>query len=356
MANDTTVTTPSGTIVDSKHNMWSLKSSTTKGIQVVENGIVDQRTKNVQELVYVNHNLYYENISDNWFELINNNWTAISDPLLATPFLPSTPSGPIPPPQAVAAGYTTATFNDDFTDPNDISADNTGVHNWYLHNGFDTNNKYGANLTPSDYTVSNGMLTMLDTNGYPGLNTVNTNHPAISTPTSHASNTGSGLAFQYGYFEASIKFDPSYGSLGPSEGWPSFWASAVQAYNGINPYAELDFMEAYPTPGNNPPVTLSGTVHQWLTGTSGYQNTNNGMPLPKGINMNSFNTYGCLWAPTNITWYINNQVIMSVPTATATLTSTGTNTFSAANASQMYLQLGTGHNWPMQVNWVHVFQ
>jgi beta-glucanase (GH16 family) len=365
-ANGAVVSAPGKIITDSNLNRWALKLMPPNGYEVTKNGNVDTSTHNVSRLAYIDHSLYYEVASDNWYEWATASWVSVDDPFGAsTGTIPDGTNSPglVVPAQAAAAGYITATFSDDFNDPNNISIDNTGKANWYTYNGFDPTNWEGNNLTSADYTISNGELVLKTAHNWEGLNTINSKNPAVSTPTSHAVNAGSGLAFLYGYFEASIKFDPSAGANGPaSNAWPAFWMNAVSSLAGVKPYAELDVMEAYPTPGNNPPVSMVGTVHQWSGDNStSYQNAGNSFPAT--LNLSDFNTYGLLWTPASLTWYVNDQkmhkVDLNIPTPsviTTTGQSDGDQVFSAVNSSPQYLQLSTGVNQKTEVNWVHVFQ
>ena len=54
--------------------------------------------------------------------------------LLFVSLASSTAFGQTPPSQAVAAGYTNLTFDDEFNSPNTVSPDGTGNYNWYRTN------------------------------------------------------------------------------------------------------------------------------------------------------------------------------------------------------------------------------
>jgi beta-glucanase (GH16 family) len=289
-----------------------------------------------------------------------NDYDSQSGLVSSTPDPENTLAVPNVPAQALANGYTTATFNDDFDAQNDVSTTVGTTANWYTWNGYDPNDVTGLNLTSSDYSIADSTLDITNQLSYSGLSSIDSTHPAISTPTSHAVNEGGGLAFQYGYFEASIAFT----STGTGDTFPAFWSNAVGALTGQTPYDELDFFEAYPDKQwSSSGVDIIGTAHQWYAGGAGFSNANNQMNslLPSGLNLSDFNTYGVLWTPTEVSWYINNKEIISIPTTTPTqvIDTSGQktmNTFSALNTSANYLELGAGPNSPMQVAWVHVFQ
>jgi beta-glucanase (GH16 family) len=217
-------------------------------------------------------------------------------------------------------------FDDEFNSADTISPYGSGNYNWYTASGF----------TSQDYTVSNGCVTILtDASGY---------SDDLYTPTS----------FQHGYFEARLQFYPA-GHL--SGAWPAFWSFATQAAAGGPPFAELDFVEAYPgggggsTNGNNG-VTFLTTVHQWTPTATSETGTNvqnsDITPIPAGFNYDGFHTYGMLWTDNNVAWYIDNQLVMSAATGPGT-------DFTALEQDTMTMILGTGKNWPMTVDYVHVW-
>lgn len=249
-------------------------------------------------------------------------------------------SGPQSPPtaapaQAAAAGFNKLVFDDEFNSINTISPTNAGTYNWYTWNPYSTS----AEMPLSDFQVSNGCLTIeTDLSGYSaGLMTIN-------------STTDTAGTFQHGYFEARMQFYPA-GSEGGA--WPAFWSYALQAVQGATPYAELDFVEAYPggkggaTQGNNG-VTLLTTVHQWTSSSSSTQQPNDVPTLPANFNYDAFHIYGCLWTTDSVTWYIDNQPVMTVATGPGT-------SFTALEQDQMFLVLGTGKNWPATYDYVHVW-
>jgi beta-glucanase (GH16 family) len=249
-------------------------------------------------------------------------------------------SGPQSPPtmapaQAAAAGFKNLIFDDEFNSINTISPNNSGTYNWYTWNPYSTS----AEMPLSDFQVQNGCLTIeTDLSGYSaGLMTIN-------------STTDTAGTFQLGYFEARMQFYPA-GSQGGA--WPAFWSYALQAIQGTTPYAELDFIEAYPggaggaTLGSNG-VTLLTTVHQWTSSSSSTQQPNDVPALPANFNYDAFHIYGCLWTTDSVTWYIDNQPVMTVATGPGT-------SFTALEQDQMFLVLGTGKSWPVTFDYVRVW-
>lgn len=227
-----------------------------------------------------------------------------------------------PPTQASAAGFNNLVFDDQFTTPNTISASGNGL--WY------------PNLPSSGYTVSNGCLTILtDTSGY---------GDGIGTYAGWGSTKST--TFQHGYFEASIRFNPTGHQSGA---WPAWWSYALEGLQGAKSWGELDFMEAYPTgPGQ---IVEIDTIHQWTAGNPNttVQQQNNVPKLPAGTVFTTWHVYGCLWTPGTVTWYFDNQPMLTVMTGPGTK-------FPSIEQDHMALFLGTGLNWPMQVQYVHVWQ
>jgi beta-glucanase (GH16 family) len=240
-----------------------------------------------------------------------------------------------PPAQAAAAGFKNLAFDDEFNSAGTVSPNNAGSYNWYTWNPYSAS----AQLPTSELQYNSGCLTILtDLSGYSdGLTSIN------------SANTTAGT-FQHGYFEARMQFYPA-GSQGGA--WPAFWSYAIEAFQGKSPFAELDFLEAYPggrggaTSGNNG-VTLLTTVHQWTSSSSSVQQPNDVPSIPQGFDYNAFHIYGCLWTTNSVTWYIDNKPVMTVTTGPATK-------FTALEQDHMFLVLGTGKNWPATYDYVHVW-
>ncbi len=239
------------------------------------------------------------------------------------------------PAQAAAAGYTDLVFHDEFTSPSTISPNGTGSYNWYTTNFFNAS----ATLPRSGYSVQGGYLQInTDASGYSdGLATAAPGHTT--------------QAWQHGYFEASIRFNPA-GYEGSA--WPAFWSWSIEDATGQDesngtrgPYGELDFMEAYPIAPRK--IAIATTIHQWVNSTSVSQNSNNGPSIPAGTNFEQFHTYGCLWTPDKVVWYFDNKPVTTVQTGPGT-------PFTAIEQEHMFVMLGTGRYWPMQVDYVHVWQ
>ena len=165
-------------------------------------------------------------------------------------------------------------------------------------------------------------------------------------PINTATTFSSGKAFQYGYFEARIKWTKGDGA------WPAFWLiSKAWATNQSQPSGEIDVMEGQ----GSEPMVFYGTVHSDSAHSSDQQNGNNYQPL--GIDLTAgYHTYGVLWTSTTVSWYVDDKFIMSAPTY-------------ASDNQPMFLLLqmwvegwtvdpdaSTPTNLDTQVDWVHVWQ
>ena len=168
-------------------------------------------------------------------------------------------------------------------------------------------------------------------------------------------------AWHYGYFEISMAFDPATGA------WPGLWLLPISMITnpkqtgGLNTGGEIDMFEWQ----SNIPNTFAGTIHVWENGVDVANNDGtNYYTLPAGTNLANFNTYGLLWTPTSISWYLNNHLLSTVNTTGKAYNST----FNGSGLFFLILDQGNGCNWTnnpcagqvsplnMRVQWVHVFQ
>jgi len=101
---------------------------------------------------------------------------------------------------------------------------------------------------------------------------------------------------KYGKVEVKAKFTQGKGS------WPAIWMMPEPQYaNGTWPdCGEIDIMEHV----NNEPVihqTLHNAVHTAKSGVSTATKSSN-------YNINDFNVYSLIWTPTEIQFYLNNEL------------------------------------------------
>jgi Chitobiase/beta-hexosaminidase C-terminal domain/Glycosyl hydrolases family 16 len=176
----------------------------------------------------------------------------------------------------------------------------------------------------------------------------------ISTMAQDGSNVG--RAWNYGYYEVSMLFDPATGS------WPAIWMKPEADIGAVqNNGGELDIFEWQ----SNAPTTFYGTIHNWNMGTDEASNGFNGsnaFPVPAGTNFAQYHTYGVLWTAAAVSWYFDN-VLMGSQSITGEYCSTN---YSSTQNYYLILSQQNGCKWTfpctgqvdplnMQVQWVHVF-
>jgi len=246
----------------------------------------------------------------------------------------TTASCPIAEPQPIAGqGYRLA-FGDEFDSLDRAVWDD---HIWY-------DDPPSPTWAPRQY-VSAGTLQLVSRRDdlFPGCT-------SLCYPINTATTLSSGKSFQYGYFEARMRWTKGPGS------WPAFWLiSTGWAKTGscATPAGELDVMEGQ---GTEPDV-FYGTIHKDSAGACGgdEQNGNNWQPV--GVDLtDGFHTYAALWTPTTVSWYLDDKLIMSAPT------------YSTDNQPMfLLLQMWSG-GWTSpptsatppelltEIDWVHVWQ
>jgi beta-glucanase (GH16 family) len=198
-----------------------------------------------------------------------------------------------PAPPAQAAGYSLVFF-DDFTNLN-LSPDGTGQYPWY------PSLFWQAAPNPFNAAANSSVLDLAWTSGQ---------NPSDTSVTSCSSDGNSCRAFRYGYIEAQMKWDVTTGA------WPAFWMIPVESIWGATESGEIDIFEGQGDATNS--QTYFGTIHDWVNtaGTSVDIANNSGQNSYKipGVDFSQWHTYGILWVPGKITWYFDNQPIISATT------------------------------------------
>ncbi len=275
----------------------------------------------------------------------------------------STESSLAVPVPAVAAGFRSLTFDDEFDSMKTIDVNTTEQqgYNWYTDFPFG-----GGRTLPPAYSISNGVLTVTST-GW-------TANWALS---SFSSGGNVGHSFQYGYFEARMRFDPT---LGPqSQGGPAFWAESTNWSSSANHtapihFAELDFFEAYHKEHAAYSGVFDGTLHDWHYWPDippvDYHNSNNFHAQP-GVDYSQWHIYACLWKPGQVTWYFDGVPLMTQkysanrgpnPPGKGSVLQLNTGLQGGAfhildsEVGGMQIILGSSPGWPMQVDYVRVWQ
>ena len=201
------------------------------------------------------------------------------------------PDKPAPPSQA--QGYKLV-FADEF-DTLDLSPDGRGIHEWYEGIWFNHQHAPRKNIS-----AASSMLCLKWDRGQRGADT------SITTLSPYIQNFA---AWRYGYFEARLRWDVVKGA------WPAFWlipvedATGQDIYNGMKESGEIDIFEGQ---GDEPHV-FYGTIHDWVN-LRDRANRNNAFHLPGNVDLNQFHTYGLLWTPGKVVWYLDNQPLHSEST------------------------------------------
>lgn len=183
------------------------------------------------------------------------------------------------------------------------------------------------------------------------------------------STTNAGQTWQYGYFEARLRFKqiPTITDWDNTPAaWASLWLTSPIAWQGPTgtKFCEIDIMEQLAGPD-----VISGTVHEWT------QNTNGGHVYTKHEahrSMEGWHTYGLRWEPGKLSWYLDGVFLMSrtygkdIAPAVGTFTQWAgspeesmdalpVGTFSVLDQQRLALILGTGTDVPMDIEYVRVW-
>jgi hypothetical protein len=241
-----------------------------------------------------------------------------------------------PPPQAT--GYSLA-FSDDFS-ALDLSPDGSAGYSWYP--GIWWEHK----PVPFNALVNSSVLDLEWAAGQ---------SPADTTISSCSPNGATCHAYRYGYFEARMKWDVTTGA------WPAFWMVPTQGISGASETGELDVFEGQGDPADS--QTFFGTIHDWVV-TNGKavdvaNNNGKNSHVTPGIDFSMWHTYGVLWVPGQVTWYLDNQPVLSAAT------------YPVFDRQNYFVMLGAqeGANWTygntngvtagslnLYVDWVRVWQ
>lgn len=150
------------------------------------------------------------------------------------------------------------------------------------------------------------------------------------------------FSFQYGRLEARMQIPESQGM------WPAFWLLGSNInYDPWPACGELDVMEHIN--GSNP----QNEGFDWVQGSVHGTNLNGGIQYhPSGFSATAWHTYGMIWTPGQIQYYIDSPT--SVYATFTPNTQTGTWPFDSG-PEFMLLNLAVGGNWPGSPNAMTVF-
>ena len=276
-----------------------------------------------------------------------------------TPTPTPTPSPTVP---AAAGKYNRLAFEDNFDSISTIDTGNTGApgFKWYpagVH-------KWGKPDTqPNEYSVNNSVLRIA-----PSHSTYNRNFMTRDP------NTGEGQSFGRGYYEVRMRVDADGVRNVPPENssWPAFWAQSNHLHRlNQRPYVELDMVEIMRKD------EFLGTLWAHHGGQfdkslmiknrkADYRNPN--------YHSADWHTYGCLWDTNGVEWYIDGVLVLKQywgekrnllapndpqqnPVAADGTSPTLSNPFGLFDSeTAIDVILGTGKTWPMEVDWVRIWQ
>ena len=205
--------------------------------------------------------------------------------------LQNQPTKPTPPRQAY--GYK-LDFQDEF-DTLDISPDGLGKHSWYEGVWFNQRHAPLSNISAS--------LSTLKLEWHRGQGSADTSITTLSRDKRRF------RAWRYGYFEARMKWDVVKGA------WPAFWLIPVEdatgrvTYNGVKESGEIDVFEGL----GGDPHDFYGTIHDWVNLKDNASRPNR-FRLHEDVDFSDYHTYGLLWTPGTVTWYLDNRPLHSEPT------------------------------------------
>lgn len=165
-----------------------------------------------------------------------------------------------------------------------------------------------SNTAPCDSTNPNAYL---DGSGHLIIQALRINSgvaPYGGSWTSARMNSSNLQSFQYGRIESSMSLP-----LGPGL-WPAFWALGANITTvGWPASGEIDYMENVPLSSGLGPSTISSTLHGGY-GPSDCYCGGNGLGQrytfpatdPNGPDVTSFHTYGAIWSPNMVQFYVDD--------------------------------------------------
>jgi beta-glucanase (GH16 family) len=227
--------------------------------------------------------------------------------------------------------------------PNSVKrTGNYGDYTWYDGLWWET-----AVSPLSDMTTSNSVLAL-------NVKVPNSSKVYDTTIATAAPDASYYRAWQFGYFEANLKWQNT--STGA---WPAFWMLPVEWIEGATTAGEIDVMEGQ---GGAYPNTVFGTVHEWVNGADEWNNeSSNAYKVAAGVNLSQYHTYGVLWTPGSLTWYLDNQPMFTVTGYPSVIDNQHYYLILASQEGVNWTEGNTSGvrrntNFEVQVNWVHVWQ
>lgn len=141
--------------------------------------------------------------------------------------------------------------------------------------------------------------------------------------------------------------------LGPGI-WPAFWALGTNITSvGWPSCGEMDFMEDVPLSSGLGPNTISSTMHGGNSSSNCYCGSN-GMGKkftfpandPNGSDVTTFHTYGAIWSPSMVQFYVDNPTSVFFVRTVNDLPSGFTWDFNHSFFLLLNLAIGGTGSWP----------
>jgi len=258
-----------------------------------------------------------------------------SSTVTSQPFTPNIPSG-------------TLVWSDEFTN-NTGSPAQPDPTIWT----YDTGTNCCGNNELEDYCAWNSSISPCDPanpNAYLGIDGylhITARNPSGTTYTSARLKSQGMFSFTYGRIEASMKLPEAQGF------WPAFWMLGNNIATINWPACgELDLMEHID--GNDPPPYVGGTPpgYDWIAGSvHGGTSSNeiNGSQTwhPSGFSAADWHTYGMIWSPGSVQYYVDDPVNNIYATFTPTNSNFNSTTWPFDQGPQfVILNLAVGGDWP----------
>jgi beta-glucanase (GH16 family) len=227
----------------------------------------------------------------------------------------------VPPLPVDAPTGWTMTFHDEF-DTLDLSRWQTK----YPWNGRSMNNEMEMYVDPNFTAGGPAPLGLNPFSIQNGILTIRADHvPSNLTKQLAPRSYTSGLLTSYGSFSQLYGYFEMRAQLPLGRGlWPAFWLLPVD----ITWPPEIDIFEAL----MHQPKTLYTTVHMV---TPWNPQAQTGFTTSVSDMTTSFHSYGVLWTPNNIAWYLDQKQIASTPTPP-----------SVQKPMYLLVNLAVGGTWP----------
>jgi beta-glucanase (GH16 family) len=207
-----------------------------------------------------------------------------------------------------------------------------------------TTNTNGCNpSTPNAYIDGNGHLVIQ------AIELNNNTAPYTGAWTSARLDSGNNLqSFQYGRLESSMSLPTGPGL------WPAYWALGTNIGTvGWPTSGEMDFMENVPASSGLGPTTIKSTIHGGISSSNCYCG-GNGLGLsytfpsndPNGTTVATFHTYGAIWSPNMVQFYVDDPTNIFFVRTTSDIPSAFTWDFNHPFYLLLNLAVGGTGSWP----------